>query len=122
MSPLNLDFSSIPERTPLAEGIYVITIENVEETVAQSSGNPMLKLRYAVEGHPQNKLFDNCVLTENALWKLKELLGALGYATEAIVELNPQELVGQSLKAQVTFVAEGYNGNPENKVKKLMPL
>ena len=40
---LNLDFSSVPSREPLEEGIYSLTIAKVEETTS-STGNPMLKV------------------------------------------------------------------------------
>ena len=117
---LNLDFSSVPTREPLEEGIYTVTIETAEETPAKSSGNPMIKVKYAVEGHDQNKLFDNFVLTPAALWKLKELLTALGYETSDIVNMDVQDLVGQQV--QVKVIQEMYDGNMTNRIKKIFAL
>lgn len=113
---INLDFSGVESRKPLEEGIYVLTVETAEEAPAKSSGNPMIKLKYAVEGHDQNKLFDNFVLTQKALWKLKEFLEALDYDVDEIAELDVQELVGQQVQAKV--IVEQYDGNDVNRIKK----
>lgn len=115
---INLDFSGVKTREPLEEGIYTVTIDEAEETVSKSSGNPMIRVRYAVEGY-DNKLFDNFVLTEKALWKLKELLDALDYDTSDVVDLDVQELVGAVLQAKV--IQEEYEGNIVNRVVKLFP-
>lgn len=115
---LNLDFSGVKSIEALEEGTYMATIEVVEETVAKSSGNPMLKVKYSVDG-TNNKLFDNFVLTDAAMWKLKELLGSLGYDTSEIVDLDVNELVGQQV--QLIVIQEEYEGNTVNRVKKILP-
>ena len=116
---LNLDFSSVPDRTPLEEGIYTLQIAKVEETES-SNKNPMLKIEYdviSVEGG--RKLWDNFVLIPAAMWKIKELLTALGMDTSELVEMDPQELVGQVVQAKV--IQETYNGDIVNRVKKILP-
>ena len=61
---LNLDFSSVPSREPLEEGVYALTIAKVEEATS-STGNPMLKIEYDVNGVDGNrKLWDNYVLID----------------------------------------------------------
>lgn len=117
---LNLDFSSVPSREPLDEGVYQLQIAKVEETTS-STGNPMLKVEYDVlnvEGG--RKLWDNFVLIDKCLWKIKELFDALGMDTSALVEMDPAELVGMEVNAKV--VQDTYNGDIVNRVKKVMPL
>lgn len=115
---LNLDFSSVPSREPLAEGVYTLRIAKVEETTS-STGNPMLKVEYDVIGvEGGRKLWDNFVLIEKALWKLKELFDALGIDTSSIVEMDVQELVGLEVQAKV--VQDTYNGDIVNRVKKIL--
>ena len=117
---LNLDFSSVPSREPLEEGIYHLQIAKVEETNS-STGNPMLKVEYDVLGVEGNrKLWDNYVLIDKCLWKIKELFDALGIDTSALVEMDVDELVGLEVQAKV--VQEIYNGDIMNRVKKVMPL
>lgn len=116
---LNLDFSSVPSREPLEEGIYNLTIAKVEEANS-STGNPMLKIEYDVNGVEGNrKLWDNYVLIDKCMWKLKELFDALGIDTSDIVEMDVTELVGMQVNAKV--IQETYNGDIVNRVKKIYP-
>ena len=117
---LNLDFSSIPSREPLEEGVYTLRIAKVEETTS-STGNPMLKVEFNVLGVDGNrKLWDNYVLIDKCLWKVKELFDALGIDTSALVEMDVNELVGMEVQAKV--IQETYNGDIMNRVKKVLPL
>ena len=117
---INLDFSSVPSREPLEEGVYHLQIAKVEETNS-STGNPMLKVEYDVLGVEGNrKLWDNYVLIDKCLWKVKELFDALGIDTSALVEMDVSELVGLEVQAKV--IQETYNGDIMNRVKKVMPL
>lgn len=116
---LNLDFSSVPSREPLDEGMYNLTIAKVEETTS-STGNPMLKVEYDVNGVEGNrKLWDNYVLIDKCMWKLKELFDALGVDTTEIVEMDVNELVGMQVTAKV--IQETYQGDVVNRVKKIYP-
>ena len=116
---LNLDFSSVPSREPLDEGVYDLTIAKIEETTS-STGNPMLKVEYDVNGVEGNrKLWDNYVLIDKCLWKVKELVDALGVDTSELVEMDVSELLGMQVKAKV--IQETYNGDIVNRIKKVMP-
>lgn len=115
---LNLDFSSVPSREPLEEGVYRLQISAAEEKTS-STGNPMLTLTYDVlEVEGGRKLWDNYVLIDKALWKLKELFDALGIDTSEIVEMDVTELIGMEVTAKV--VQETYNGDVVNRIKKIM--
>lgn len=116
---LNLDFSSVPSREPLDEGVYDLTIAKIEETTS-STGNPMLKVEYDVNGvEGKHKLWDNYVLIDKCLWKVKELFDALGVDTSELVEMDVSELLGMQVKAKV--VQETYNSDIVNRIKKVMP-
>lgn len=116
---LNLDFSSVPSREPLEEGVYHLQIAKVEETNS-STGNPMLKVEYNVLGVDGNrKLWDNYVLIDKCLWKVKELFDALGIDTSELVEMDVTEMVGLEVQAKV--IQETYNGDIMNRIKKVMP-
>lgn len=116
---MNLDFSSVPSREPLDEGMYSLTIAKVEETTS-STGNPMLKFEYDVNDvDGERKLWDNYVLIDKCLWKLKELFDALGIDTSNIVTIDLSELVGMQVTAKV--VQDTYNGDIVNRIKKIYP-
>lgn len=116
---LNLDFSSVPSREPLDEGVYHLRIAKVEETTS-STGNPMLKVEYDVmDVDGGRKLWDNYVLIDKCLWKVKELFDAIGVDTSELVEMDVTELVGLEVNAKV--IQETYNGDIVNRIKKVMP-
>ena len=116
---LNLDFSSVPSREPLEEGMYTLQIAKVEEGTS-STGNPMLKVEYDVQGVEGNrKLWDNYVLIDKCLWKVKELFTALGIDTSEVVTMDVNELVGLQVNAKI--IQEEYNGDTVNRVKKVYP-
>ena len=116
---LNLDFSSVPSREPLEEGVYHLRIAKVEETNS-STGNPMLKVEYdVVDVDGNRKLWDNYVLIDKCLWKVKELFDAIGVDTSELVEMDVTELVGMEVNAKV--IQETYNGDVVNRIKKIYP-
>lgn len=115
---VNLDFSSVPSREPLAEGVYHLQIAKVEEKQS-STGNPMLSIEYDVlDVDGKRKLWDNYVLIEKCLFKVKELFNAVGIDTSEIVEMDVQELVGMEVNAKV--IQETYNGEVVNRIKRVM--
>ena len=117
---LNLDFSSVPSREPLEEGVYHLRIAKVEETIS-STGNPMLKVEYDVmDVDGSRKLWDNYVLIDKCLWKVKELFDAIGVDTSELVEMDVTELIGMEGNGKV--IQETYNGDIVNRIKKVMPV
>lgn len=115
---LNLDFSNVPSREPLEEGVYTLRIAKAEETIS-STGNPMLKIEYDVVGVEGNrKVWDNYVLIDKCLFKLQELFKALDIPTDSIVEMDVVELIGSEVQAKI--VQEEYNGDVVNRVKKIL--
>ena len=116
---LNLNFSNVPSREALPEGVYELQIAKVEEKLS-SNGNPMLKVEYDVLGVEGNrKVWDNYVLIDKSMWKLKELFDALGIDTSAVVDMDAQGLVGQTVQAKI--IQEPYEDTMQNRVKKIMP-
>lgn len=120
MASLNLDFSSVTSRDPMPEGVYDVTISKVEQVVSKSSGNPMLKVEFDVQDpeYTGRKLWANYVLTEAAMWKVKELFDSLGLDTSSMVDMDTDELIGLSCKAKVA--QREYEGNVQNEIKKTM--
>lgn len=113
----NLNFSAIPSRDPLADGVYTMVIEAAEEKVS-STNKPMILVRFKEEKSGV-AVFENYVLTDNCLWKLKELLDALGVDTADSMDSADlcAMLPGQMIKCKV--VQETYNDNIVNRIKKV---
>ena len=109
-----LDFTSVPKREVLPEGMYVVTVKKVEEKVS-SKGSDMWLVSFE-EAESKNYLFENYVLQANCMWKLQELLGAIGYDVDGTLDVEPSELVGAVLNAKV--IQDTYDGNIVNRIKK----
>jgi hypothetical protein len=64
----------------LDAGDYKVTVENAEDDMSKA-GNDMIKLTLGIHGR-NNKLFERLVFTENAYWKIDQVLAALGFDVE----------------------------------------
>ena len=115
MASLNLDFSNVQGNVVLDEGMYNVTIEAVEQKTS-STNKPMLLVRFK-EPETKAAIFENYVLEESCLWKLKELLSAAGIECSGQVDFDTDELVGLEFKAKI--VKDQYNGSDVNRIKKL---
>lgn len=115
MANMNLDFSNVQGGTILDEGMYNVTIESVEEKTSVS-GKPMLLVRFREE-ETKTAIFENYVLQENCLWKLKELLSAAGIECNGSVDVDTDDLVGLVFKAKI--VQDDYNDSKVNRIKKV---
>lgn len=117
---LKLDLTGVESYTKASEGIHTCKIASIELTTSQG-GDDMLKVTYEViKGADKGcKVFDNIVLTEKALWKLKALLQALGMKCDGKIALDLDKLEGKVL--DVTVVHEEYNGQMRAKVAETTP-
>ena len=120
MAIMNLNFSNVPSREPLPEGVYAASVAKVEQVLSKTSGNPMLKVEFDImaEGFEKRKVWGNYVLTESAMWKVKELFEALGLEADSIVEMDTDDLVG--LTCNLKIAQREYEGNIQNEIKKAM--
>ena len=115
---LNLDFSNVPKREPLAEGVYELTITAVEVTTSKEKKTPMLKVTFD-EIETKTRIWENYVIQDNALWKLQELLDVIGIDTSGDLSgFDEQELVGVVVQAKV--IQDEYNGQTTNRIKKIL--
>ena len=110
-----LDFSNVASNEPLEEGMYELDITKVEEKTS-STGKDMVLVTFKHQ-ETGTAIWENYVLQENCLWKLKELLDAVGFDTTGALELDFEELVGQTVNAKV--VQDEYNGQIKNRIKKV---
>lgn len=115
---INLDFSQVEERNfePLAEGIYNLTIIAAEQTTS-SKGSEMIKVTFE-EPETKSRIWENYVIQQNCLWKLKELLDVVGVDTSATIDLDPQDLIGVVVKAKV--IQDTYEDKITNRIKKVV--
>lgn len=110
-----VNFAEIPDANePVAPGTYDCTIVAAEPTTSKA-GNPMIKIRWRIDdegpAHHRN-IFDNLVFTPAALWRVRQVLEALGFASNFAGNVNPESLIGEAATLKITIQA-GNGNNPE---------
>lgn len=122
-----VDFSKVEEgggsiRVP--EGDYRVRIKEVSQGRSKSSDNPMLTWHFEfMEGKAKGRtIIDRTVLIPNSLWKLRDLLEAVGIdVPKRTVNLPLKKLVGKELGITVTD-GEPYEGRTKSEVQDYIDL
>lgn len=115
---MNLDFSGIKDREPLAEGIYEVTVLEVDDNATSSKGSPMVKVTFE-EPESKNRIFENFVLQDNTLWKIKEFLEALGLEVpKGALDIDFRDFVGTTVTVKV--IQDTYEEKVTNRIKKYL--
>lgn len=116
-SSVNVDLSGVEaSRKTIPEGTYKVV---VNEAIQKDSrdGNPMIAFEFEVtEGaHKGAKLYENCSLQPQALFKLKSVLLALGMdIPNKAFDLNLRDLVGLTCEVEVGH--EVYEGKKRARI------
>jgi hypothetical protein len=105
----------------ISDGWAAGRIVDAELTTAESSGNEMFKIVIeATRGKEKAKVWDNLVITQNALWKLRSLLEAAGHEIgEDDMDISTDDLI--DLEFDVELVNEEYEGRQHPKVVSFAP-
>lgn len=106
---------------PLPAGVYRARLTEVTTKTA-STGNPMWVTVFEVidEGFKGRKLWNNLVLIEAALWKVREFFDAFGVETDT----DTEELLGRTVKLSViqrVINGGAREGQIGNNVDRMMP-
>jgi hypothetical protein len=122
------DFFWDPEENPAGSGFqipeddYAVHCTDVVKGYSKSSGNPMWTFDFSVTEGPHAgfdfKVF--CALTPAALWKLDEVMIALGFKdkdSKEKVKFSKKDAIGRSAMAKV--VDDEYNGTERSSISKL---
>lgn len=107
------------------EDDYALVVDSVEETESKSSGNSMLVWKFKISKgkHKGKKLKPAyATLTVDSLWKLKNILEALGIeATKVSRKKILKEAPGKECAGSV-IDGEEYKGKISSEVAEFMPL
>ena len=112
---LNLDFTGVDSYSKATEGIHTAKVAEITEKETQS-GDPMLQFIFEVtKGESRGcKVFENFVLTDKALWKLKQFLQAIGMQANGKLKLDLDKLIGRVVDIEVFH--DEYNGQTRAKI------
>ena len=121
-----LDFSNVkdgpavkPKRLP--EGDYLFTITSYSATITQTEAkNEMWTFVLTPNAHKNASYAYRCILTEKALWKLRNLLIACGLSVpKKSVRVDPAKLVGKQCGG--TLEDDEYEGKERSEVTAVFP-
>ena len=89
---------------------------------SKSSGNPMVVFTFEItQGkYKGKKLIERATLTKESLWKLKNILEALGIEVSGRSRINPESYVGEECGG--TVADDEYNNKTVSRIVDFFPL
>lgn len=104
-----LDMSKVQSFKRCAEGIHTAKIVEVQENTTQAGDDMLTMVFEVIKGDSKGaQVYDNFVLTDKALWKLKQLLQVVGVKCDGKIVLDLDKLVGKV--CDIAVYHEEYNG------------
>lgn len=118
---VKLDFTGVESFQRPSEGQHVAKIVSAELKQSQG-GNDMIVVAFEVtKGQDKGaRVFENYPLSENALWKLKGMLQAIGMKCDGKVQLDLDKLIGKICIVEV--IDDEYNGQVRSRVQECRKL
>lgn len=118
---VNVDFTGVESFNRPSEGQHVVKIVSAEMKQSQG-GNDMIVVAFEVtKGSDKGaRCIENYPLAENALWKLKGLLQAIGMKCDGKVRLDLDKLIGKI--CIITVSDEEYEGKIRSRVQECKKL
>jgi hypothetical protein len=102
--------------------VYEVEIRKAIESISIKSGNSMIKLTCAIimpDSSDGPEVWEYLTFTENAAWKIDQVLAAIGYAVVIgeEVDVDPDKLVGK--KGICLIGQEAGKENPDHRFNKI---
>lgn len=112
---VKVDMTGVETYTKASEGIHTAKVSEIEDKVSQG-GDQMLQFTFEIiKGEDKGcKVFDNFVLTDKALWKLKSFLQAIGMKADGKLKIDLDKLIGKTCDIEVFW--DEYNGQTRSKI------
>ena len=115
MAKIKIDFTGVETNARCEEGQHFVKLTAMEEKTSQAGNDMLVGSFEVVKGDSKgSKLYENFLLSQSGLWKLKSYLQAIGVACDGKIALDPKTLIGKQCIA--TVVHEEYNGKTKAKI------
>lgn len=117
---VDLDFTNVKssKKIRIPEGDYLAKVKRVKKVKA-STGSPMLVMDFLIlsgKGAEGKVIQDNHVLTENALWTLRNMLEAMGYEVPASKMKFDDKMVNGKKVGITVIDGEEYKGRISSEI------
>lgn len=112
---VKVNMTGVETYSKASEGIHTAKVVEILEKNSQG-GDDMLQFAFEIiKGDDKgSKVFENFVLTDKALWKLKSFLQAIGMKADGKLVLDLDKLIGKICDIEVFH--EEYNGQKRAKI------
>lgn len=115
------DMSKVESFKRCSEGIHTAKIVEVQENTTQAGDDMLTMVLEVIKGDSKGaRVYDNFVLTDKALWKLKQLLQAIGMKCDGKIVLDLDKLVGRV--CDIAVYHEEYNGKLKARIDEYTAL
>ena len=110
-----LDFSNVESFAKAAEGRHRVKIVEIDEQTSQGGDDMLVFVFEVIKGDSKcARVYENCVLTDKALWKLQQILQAIGIKCDGKVALDLDKLIGKICEIDVFH--EEYEGRTRARI------
>lgn len=118
---VSIDMTGVEAYSKASEGVHSAKIAEIEEKTSQG-GDPMLQFAFEIiKGDDKGcRVFENFVLTDKALWKLKSCLQALGMKSDGKLKIDLDKLIGKTCDIEIFH--DEYNGTTRAKISDFYKL
>lgn len=110
-----LDFTNVESFAKAAEGRHRVKIVEINEQTSQGGDDMLVFVFEVIKGDSKGaRVYENCVLTDKALWKLQQILQAIGIKCDGKVALDLDKLIGKICEVDVFH--EEYEGRTRARI------
>lgn len=110
-----LDFTNVESFAKAAEGRHRVKIVEINEQTSQGGDDMLVFVFEVIKGDSKGaRVYENCVLTDKALWKLQQILQAIGIKCDGKVALDLDKLIGKICEIDVFH--EEYEGRTRARI------
>lgn len=116
MALLKVDFTGVESYIKCEEGEHVAVLKKTEVKTSEA-GNDMIACTFEVVSGASAgaNVFDNFVLTEKALWRLKTYLECIGIKADGKLKLDTDKMMGK--KCIIEVAHEEYKGQTRARIQ-----
>lgn len=121
MAVLKVDFTGVESYIKCEEGEHIAVLKKTEVKTSEA-GNDMIACVFeVVSGSSAGaNVFDNFVLTEKALWRLKTYLEVIGIKADGKLKLDTDKMKGK--KCIIEVAHEEYKGQTRARIQAFKKL
>lgn len=114
---MDLDFTGIESYANIPLGDHAVVVKDAVFCKAKSTGSDQLEINFEDANGATKKMW--CSLVPQALWKVKQVLEALGIPCEGKIRLNAKTMIGKHCRISVEVDSNDASRNIVARVMKL---